>query len=246
VIHTTSGFLPWIEIADFRIQSYFVAISFVLCICAYLIPKRAVHRGVSAQAALDLFISGMVGGLMGSRLLHVFWEEPSYYFESPWRVFDVMSGGFVWYGGAIGGLVAMYLWFRFKKGRNFLTWLDFFAPVTAFGYAAGRVACVLTGCCYGRVCEWGEILFRFPTQGFAVLWELAVGFYLLHLEKASASTRGRIFLTWLGLHGLGRFFMELLRADPRGPSFGLITVSLALSLAMMIGASIGIRLKLRK
>ncbi|CAN5473831.1 prolipoprotein diacylglyceryl transferase [soil metagenome] len=262
-VHSTSGFLPWIEFGEFRIQSYFVIISLVLCVCAYFIPKRAIRRGVSARAAIDLFIAGMLGGLIGSRLFHIFWEEPRYYFESPWRVFDFMSGGFVWYGGAIGAVVSMYAWMRIKKGRDFLTWLDFFAPVAAFGYAGGRFACVLTGCCYGRVCEWplggrhddelAGIFFRFPTQGFAVLWELGLAFFLLYLERQippshgrRRPSRGRVFIWWLGLHGLGRFFMELLRADPRGPAFGVITVSLAMSLVMMISAAVFYRLRLRK
>jgi phosphatidylglycerol:prolipoprotein diacylglycerol transferase len=244
-VHSTSGFLPWLELGEFRIQSYFVIISLVLCVCAYLIPKRAIKRGVSAQAALDLFISGMLGGLIGSRLFHVLWEEPMYYYESPWRVFDVMSGGFVWYGGVIGAAATMYAWFRYKKGPNFLTWLDFFAPVAAFGYAGGRFACVLTGCCYGRVCELDEVFFRFPTQGFAVLWELGVGFTLLQLERRAKQKRGRVFLAWLTLHGLGRFFMELLRADPRGPVYGVLTVSLALSLVMIVCGVFGYRLNLR-
>jgi phosphatidylglycerol---prolipoprotein diacylglyceryl transferase len=254
-VHSTSGFFPWIEIGDFRVQSYFFVISLVLCVCAFLIPKRAIKRRVSAQAALDLFISSMVAGLIGSRLFHIFWEEPAYYYESPWRIFDVMSGGFVWYGGVIGAVLGMYAWFRFKRGRDFVSWLDFFAPVTAFGYAGGRFACVLTGCCYGRVCEWpfdshhsGEIggfFFRFPTQGFAVLWELMLGFYLLRLERSSKPVRGRIFLIWLGLHGLGRFFMELLRADPRGPALGFLTISLAISLVMIVSAIVVDRLKLR-
>ncbi len=244
-VQSTSGFFPWLELGDFRIQTYFVVISLVLCVCAFIIPLRAQARGRPAQAALDLFIFAMLGGFFGARLFHIVWEEPAYYLESPLRIFDVLSGGFVWYGGAICGVISMYAWMKFKKGRDFLSWLDFFAPVAAFGYAGGRVACFLTGCCFGRVCELGGHFYRFPSQSFAVLWELAVGFLLLKLERGPTSFRGRIFLIWLGLHGLGRIFMEISRSDPRGPAFGIFTVSLALSLVMVIGAAATYRLKMR-
>ena len=253
VVTSTSGFLPWIEFGDFRIQSYFVVISFVLCLCAIWIPKRAESRSLPARRALDIFIVAMVGGFLGSRLLHIAWEEPSYYAQDPLRAFDIMSGGFVWYGGFLGATIAIVVFQRLRRDENLLGWLDFFSPVAAFGYAGGRVACVLTGCCFGRVCEWpfqsgshahDLILFRFPTQGFAVLWELAAGGLLLWLEKnPKRLTRrwdkktlpvGGLFSLWTVLHGAGRIIMESLRADPRGPSLGPLTISMVISFAMMV------------
>ena len=257
VVNSTSGFLPWIEFGDFRIQSYFVVISFVLCLCAVWIPKRAEARMLPARRALDIFIVAMVGGFLGSRLLHIVWEEPSYYFQDPMRVFDVMSGGFVWYGGFLGAAFAIIVFLKQRRDENLLRWFDFFSPVAAFGYAGGRLACVLTGCCFGRVCEWpfpsgphahDLILFRFPTQAFAVLWELGAGALLLWLEKNQTRLAARwnkktlqaggLFTLWIVLHGSGRMIMESLRADPRGPSFGPLTISMVISLAMIfLGAA---------
>jgi phosphatidylglycerol:prolipoprotein diacylglycerol transferase len=260
----TSGFLPWLEFGDLRIQSYFFVISIVLCLCAVWIPQRADKLGFPARRALDIFIVALVGGFIGSRLLHVVWEEPSYYLESPLRVFDIMAGGFVWYGGVIGAFAGAALFIRLMRDRtrdsssaselSLLNWLDFFAPVAAFGYGAGRFACVLTGCCFGRVCEWpfvnhdhAPVLFRFPTQGFAVIWEVAVGFFILWIEKNRARlekgrlrrflSRGKLFAIWLVLHGIGRLIMELLRADPRGPTFGPVTISIGISLILIASAT---------
>lgn len=261
-VHRTSGFFPWIEIGEFRIQSYFVVISLVLCLCVLWIPKRAEQRNMPGRRALDLFLVAMAGGLLGSRLLHVLWEEPTYYLENPWRVLDVINGGFVWYGGAIGAGLSIFAWLKFERDRDWREWFDFFAPITAFGYAGGRFACLLTGCCYGRVCSWppfvddgtfrylDQTFFRFPTQGFAVLWELAVGFFLLRYEKNRSGDRskksrqkttvkpGHFFFMWLALHGLGRVIMEFLRDDPRGPSLGPMTISLGLSLGLLITGSL--------
>ncbi len=255
-VHSTSGFLPWLEFGDFRIQTYFVVISLVLCICAVWIPKRAEARGRSPRLALDLFLVAMVGGFVGARLLHIFWEEPAYYFEAPLRVFDVMSGGFVWYGGAIGAALSIWSWLRFRNEKSLLEWLDFFAPVAAIGYAGGRLACVLTGCCFGMVCIWPfhqhesqNIFFRFPTQSFAVISELAITALLLWLEKKSerrSKKNGRVFFSWLLMHGISRIAMESLRADPRGPNIGPVTISLVLSLVFVATAMLGLLHKKRE
>jgi phosphatidylglycerol:prolipoprotein diacylglycerol transferase len=241
---STSGFFPWIELGDIRIQSYFFFISLVLCLCAVWIPKRAEARGLVPSRAIDIFIAAMAGGFFGARLLHIFWEEPRYYIENPTLVFDVMSGGFVWYGGFIGAALTIFIFLRLRKDRTLLDWLDFFAPVAAIGYAGGRLACVLTGCCFGRVCDWHGSLYRFPTQGFAVLWELSAGLFLLWLEKNNAFFNrftgkqkllsGGLFAVWLVLHGAGRMIMESLRADPRGPIYGMFTISMAISLVVLL------------
>lgn len=238
---STSGFLPWIELGPLKIPSYFFVISLVLCLCAVWIPKRAQKLHFDPQAALEIFIAGLLGGFLGSRLLHIFWEEPAYYAKSPVLVFDVMSGGFVWYGGAIGAVIAILAWLRFRRDRNLLAWLDFFAPVAALGYAGGRIACLLTGCCFGRTCHWHESIFRFPTQGFAVLWEIGAATLLLWLEKnlvgsskrANRLANGGIFGLWIVLHGAGRLIMESFRADPRGPTIGTFTISTVLSAGLI-------------
>lgn len=245
-VHSTSGFLPWIEIGDFRFQSYFAVVSLVLCVCAVYIFKRSQNQsfqksGLDSRAAIDLFIAAMIGGFLGARLLHIIWEEPAYYAEDLWRVFDVASGGFVWFGGVLGGVAALLTWLRRKKTpkSHVLRWLDFFSPVAAFGYAGGRVACVLTGCCFGAVCDW-PVAYRFPTQGFAVVWEIAVGILLLRQEEKRPRP-GTIFFTWIMLHGAGRILMELLRADPRGPSLGPLTISMSLSVGLLFFGLFGRR-----
>lgn len=243
----TSGYFPWIEIGEFKIQSYFVVVSFVLCLCAAWISTRASAHKLPPKRAIDTFIIAMIGGLIGSRLLHVFWEEPQYYLDSPTRVFDVIRGGFVWYGGFLGATVAIIAFLKWQGERDFLRWFDFFAPLVAIGYAGGRVACVLTGCCFGRVCEWpvgGHQHFFWPSQIFAVVWELSVAVLLLWLEKKQSRLArkwnkrtlpdGGLFSLWLVLHGSGRIIMEAMREDDRGPTLGPITISLVVSLVLVI------------
>lgn len=252
----TSGFLPWLELGDFRIQSYFVIISLIFSLAAFWIPHRARPLGLDRKRALDLYIGIMVFGFLGSRLLHIFWEEPRYYLDDPWRVFDIVSGGFVWFGGSLASV--LFLWLRLRRDPERNRWLDFFAPMAAAGYAAGRFACFLTGCCFGEVCHWtlgeSEWLFHFPTQLMAVIWELGLFFFLAMIERQRHSSKssltkvvqrfsypGALFDLWLFGHGAGRIVMEWFRADPRGPGFGPVSLATAIGLVMLVWGAARIR-----
>jgi phosphatidylglycerol:prolipoprotein diacylglycerol transferase len=233
-----SGHFPLLHLADgYELQTYFLVVSLALCVCVLFLVRRTEARGLTRNLALDISMILMIFGMLGARLFHVAFEEPRYYLEEPMRVFQLWRGGFVWYGGALLGALASVLYVRHKK-LPLGTWLDLFAPVAALGYALGRVACFLTGCCFGSVCVLGSGLrFRHPTQLYAILWELAALWLLLILERARGRVMpalkiplsiwqpfnrwlkpsGRLFALWLVLHGLGRILMEAFRADPRGP-----------------------------
>jgi phosphatidylglycerol:prolipoprotein diacylglycerol transferase len=195
----------------------------------------------------------MIGGFFGARLFHVFFEEPAYYFEDLTRTLEIWRGGFVWYGGAIGGAltsIALARWRRLPIAK----WLDVFAPILALGYALGRIACLFTGCCYGAICVLPSgYSFRYPTQAFAVLWEFAALAVLLLLEKkrnegkstAVYRSAGSLFACWLVIHSVGRLIMEYFRADPRGPSPLGMSLASWISVVLLIGASLWIWKKRR-
>ncbi len=177
---------------------------------------------------------------MGSRLMHVFYEQPSFYFEQPLRIFMLWEGGFVFYGGAMGGFFLGWVIFKISK-EPWRPWADFMAPVVAFGYGFGRIGCFLGGCCYGKISHlpWATTLptmieSRHPTQIYASILEWGIGFLLLFLEKKKQPMfPGTLFFLWLSLHSVGRIFMEFLRDDFRGPLIFGLSLSTALSLLFL-------------
>jgi phosphatidylglycerol:prolipoprotein diacylglycerol transferase len=236
MIHSLSGFLPSIHLFGMTIPVYFLVSALAFIIAMLLLVRRADRSGLSRNRALDTALVLMITGFVGSRLFHVFFEEPAYYWARPSLVFDIWSGGFVWYGGALLGAVSAVL-FLFWKREPIPRWLDLFAPVAALGYAVGRVACVLTGCCYGRVFTFGGEMYRHPTQTYAVVWELCVLVVLLAVEKRGKLRRpGQLFWLWLCLHALGRIVMESFRDDPRGPALAGLSISTWISIALLLGA----------
>ncbi len=209
---------------DLTISSYILVLSLVSCGVVFWTAKRA-----EDQRALDLLLAVFITGFVGARLFHILYEDFDFYFKHPGQIFAIWQGGFVWYGGVLGGLLGAALWCKIQ-GEPFLKWANFFAPTIAIAYGLGRIACFLNGCCYGKICEFPWGTFRHPTQLYMVAYELILAGFLLKSKRNQ-------FMIWLGFHGLGRFIIEFFRDDPRGPSLGILSISSILS-AMMVVSSV--------
>lgn len=238
-IHDISGFLPHLHIFGQDIPTYFFVISLSFCLCIFWFLKRAARQGLDHEQALDVTLVLMTSGFVGARLFHIFYEQPAYYAEDLKRILYFWHGGFVFYGGALLSAACCYLWLK-RRRQDVGKWFDVFAPVGALGYALGRMACLMTGCCYGSVCKLEGFSFRHPTQLYAVAWEVLVLFLLLSLERKRPRflrLTWSLFFTWMFLHGLGRLIMEFFRDDDRGPALFGLSIATYISLGLMLGAA---------
>lgn len=201
--------------------------------------RRSTQRGLDKITAIDLSLTVLTGGFLGARLLHVFYEEPELYSLKPLAVLYIWNGGFVYLGGVVGAMIAAVAYCKYKL-EPFWYWADVATPPIALGYAIGRLACFLNGCCYGREAEvpWAILLHgahRHPTQLYATFWELAVVALLL-LTQSKFKTSGMMFNVWLMLHGAGRIVMEVFRDDPRGATILGVSLGTAMSVLLMTWA----------
>ena len=196
--------------------------SFGVCTAAGVLLSLFLMRRASSAAGmpagdfvLDLVMITVASGFAGARLFYIF-ENFSWYQEHPWTVFSVWEGGLIFYGGVWASLLAVIF---FLKCRRISPWagLDFIIPYVALTHAFGRLGCFLNGCCWGRVCElpWavtfpGEIHPRHPAQLYEAVLDLLLFFFLrrVFLRKKFS---GQIILLYLGLYGVIRFGMEMVR-----------------------------------
>lgn len=219
---------------------YYLVISTVVCVSLLWLRVRALQQNFEARFVLDLGFLGLVSGFIGARLLHVVYEYPELYWQQPWRIFDLGRGGYVYYGGLILGLFCPWLYLCFKKISGIGQYFDLATPVISFGYATGRIACLVSGCCYGPVTDvFWAFHHRHPTPLYATLTELVILFWILAIEKKRERifsgyfrTSGRLFFVWLTLHSLARFFLEFWRDDFRGPQL-IFSVSGWISLILI-------------
>jgi phosphatidylglycerol:prolipoprotein diacylglycerol transferase len=185
-------------------------------------------------------------GLIGARLYHVL-ESPAEFFANPWpQLFSRF--GFAWFGGFLGGVVALiYLARHF--GIPLLEFLDICSPAAAVGYAIGRIGCLLSGDGdYGvpTTLPWGmsfpngvvptmERVHPTPLYEFFI-W-LAIAAFLWWMGKRALSggrPSGEVFCGYLILTGAARFLIEFIRINPRS-FFGFSNAQTASLVSVVIG-----------
>lgn len=137
-----------------------------------LLRLRIAERnlGVNRETVLNLFFWGIVGVLIGGRLLSVTVYDPSgYYLRNPLQIilpFVRESGrlrfvglqGMAYHGGLLGAIVAVALYCRAKR-LPVAEWLDMIAACTPLGYTFGRLGNFINGELFGRVTTvpWGMV-----------------------------------------------------------------------------------------
>lgn len=177
-------------------------------------------------------VAGMLGGLIGARLLFVV-EEWNEFVRSPWD-FIFSGAGFTWYGGVLGGALAL-TWVVRKSDIPWLRAADISAPAAALGYGVGRIGCFLAGdATWGKVTDvpwamafpnaifgWVDPLTGVPyppgarvhpTQIYELIQSLIV-FGILWPPRKKAFPPGTVFWLYLILAGSMRFLVEFWRVN---------------------------------
>jgi len=182
--------------------------------------RRAPRYGITRDSVLEVASLCVIGAIVGSRLAYVLihWD---YYRENLWQAFAIREGGLTFYGG-IAGAILMAVPYIIRRKYPLPRFFDLFAPPLALGYAIARVGCFLNGCCYGRVCVYSSFPlgvkfphlygFRYPTQIYSLGYSLIICAILLSLERTRRFP-GELFLDYLWLYGVARFFMEYFRDE---------------------------------
>jgi phosphatidylglycerol:prolipoprotein diacylglycerol transferase len=223
-----------------------VALSFIAGL--WISARRAARFGSAAEAVYDSAVPVLAAGLIGAKIAYLITNGAGPV-GSVADLVGILRGGFVYYGGVLGGAAGASWWLK-RHGWPVLAYGDVCAPGMGFSLAVGRAGCFLNGCCYGPPAPWG-IVFpgvgdgvpRVPTQLIEMAGGIAIGVWLLFVPPPVPARRGRVFGLFLAAYAIMRFGLEFLRDDPRGaPVFGL-SPSQAASL---LGVAIGIWLAVRR
>ena len=118
-----------------RYYSLFFALSFILGFI--LVKKMYLKEGAPVEWMDKLLVYAVFGTIIGARLGHVLFYEPSYYFQNPLEIVMIWKGGLASHGAAIALVIAMYLYSR-KVTKKHIFWsLD--KLVIAVALAAGFI-----------------------------------------------------------------------------------------------------------
>jgi phosphatidylglycerol:prolipoprotein diacylglycerol transferase len=214
----------------------FFALNFVAW--GALVARRLREIGEPVDWAYEMVFAALVGGLIGARGYYLIQNH------SKLSLGDVFGGsGLIWYGGLLGGTLAILIWARRRDFVN-LALLDLAGPGLALGYAIGRIGCQVSGDGdYGKASDlpWamGYPDGTVPTapgvtvQPTPIYETVSMGLVALLLWHLRDRLRpGAIFASYLVLAGAERFLVEFVRRNS-DVALGLTAAQLE-SLGMLV------------
>jgi phosphatidylglycerol:prolipoprotein diacylglycerol transferase len=209
-----------INLFGLQVRTFGLAFAAAFLLAALLISRRLREIDRPPDWAWELMAAALVGGVVGSRGYFILQNGTGGDLGST----AFSSSGLIWYGGVVGGAIAVCLWAWFRRFLG-LALLDLVAPALALGYAVGRIGCQLTGDgTYGKPSDlpWamGYPHGVMPTPpGVTVhptpVYEtIAMGLVALWLWRHRKSFHpGALFAWYLVLAGTERLLVEFLRRN---------------------------------
>jgi phosphatidylglycerol:prolipoprotein diacylglycerol transferase len=198
----------------------------------------------------DLLFWVILGVILGGRLGYVVFYQAGYYLSNPLRILQLWEGGMSFHGGAIGVILAAFLYTK-RHSINTVSAGDLVSLGLAPGLFLGRVANFINAELWGRPTDlpWGVafpteaaqycpdvagICARHPSQLYEALLEgLVLGGILIWMawRRGALKREGLLMGTFLAGYGAARFIVEFVRQ----PDAQFITEGNPLGLALQTG-----------
>jgi phosphatidylglycerol:prolipoprotein diacylglycerol transferase len=210
---------PEISVLGVSIKTFGLFFALNFAAWGLLAARRLRELGKPVDWAYEIVTVALVGGLIGAR---GYWLLQNHENLSLGDIFG--GSGLIWYGGLLGGVVAVLLW---AKRRDFLSLqlVDMAGPCLALGYAIGRIGCQVSGDGdYGKAWD-GPWAMGYPhgtvptAPGVTVhptpIYEtLSMGLIAYVLWQLRDRFRpGVLFAIYLVCSGTERFLVEFLRRN---------------------------------
>lgn len=205
--------LPSLSLGPITIQSFGVLSALGILLATWLAQRAARELGRDPQVILDFSVIGVLAGVLGGHLVHLLFYHPEELADW-WRIFMLWEG-LSSMGGLLGGVVAGVLWFRWK-GVQLRDYSDAFALGIAPGWGVARIGC-FTVHDHPGVHTSFFLAVRFPDGPrhdlglYEAILLLALGAALWVLHRRGA-LRDRLLPLLAVVYGIGRFFLDFLRA----------------------------------
>ncbi|GAB4302185.1 MAG: prolipoprotein diacylglyceryl transferase [Marinilabiliales bacterium] len=188
----------------------------------YLIISKVFKKeGVDIKHLDRLTVYMALGTIIGARLGHCFFYEPGYYLNHPMEILMVWKGGLASHGGAIGILIALYLFSR-KIKKPYIWILDRVVIVVALAGLFIRTGNLMNSEIVGKPTElpWGFIFVRngddfarHPAQIYEALsyFLIFIVLYFLYFKKEFGQKQGYLFSIFLIVLFTVRFLIEFVK-----------------------------------
>lgn len=223
------------------IRWYGVLISLGMILAMVVVIKRANSYGIDPNKVLDIIIIAIPAGVIGARLYYVLFNW-DFYQGDLYKIINIRGGGLAIHRGLIVGILAAVLLCLLWRIR-ILPALDLGMPGVAIAQAVGRWGNYFNKEAYGTPTDlpWAIIIEGqrvHPTFLYESLWNLGLFLFLIWFEKRKKYD-GQVFLLYVMLYSIARFFIEGLRIDslmfgPIRVAQGISAVAFVISLIILL------------
>ncbi|MQN00924.1 MAG: prolipoprotein diacylglyceryl transferase [Lachnospiraceae bacterium] len=252
-------------IGNFSIAFYGMVIALGMVLAFVFIMLEAKRLGYKQDDFMDMFIFGIIFGVIGARIYYVIFSWDLYK-DNPLQIFNIRGGGLAIYGGIIGGTITVIVICVLKKlnfwkaadviifgvliGQIFGRWGNFFNR-EAFGKytdslfamripidAVNRTQDITAEMKAHIVTVSGiDCIQVHPTFLYESLFNLCL-FLCLLLYRKHKKFDGELFFLYIGFYGLGRSIIEGLRTDQLQFAGTSIAVSQVLGISLFAASAL--------
>jgi prolipoprotein diacylglyceryl transferase len=245
------------------IRAYALFIILGIVVAIWWGERRLIARGGEPGTIVDIAVFAVPFGLIGGRLYHVLTDWQKYFGEGsdPLDALKIWQGGLGIWGAIALGAVGAWIGAR-RKGVPLTSVADAAAPGIVVAQAIGRLGNWFNQELYGTATSlpWGLEIYRrvdpvtgeqdtltgiadggppiaivHPTFLYELLWNLGVAALVVWADRRWRLGRGRAFALYVAGYTAGRFWIELLRADPATMVAG-VRINVITSVVVFLGA----------
>ena len=226
-----------VDFGPIGIHSYGLMLATAFITVVFVIQSELKRRGFVPELASAIVMAAAIGGIVGAKLYSALLDGQITFRE----IFS--TSGLVWYGGFIGGCLAVII-VVLRSPNPFLPTIDIVGPTVILGYGIGRIGCLLAGDGdYGPPSDlpWAMAFPNgtvptdvpvHPTPIYETLLSCAFFAILWSQRRKFESTPGALFGASLVALGVERFIAEFWRITPR--VLGWMSAAQILSIAAFI------------
>ena len=201
------------------------------------------HENKNSDNIDTLFFYVIVGSVIGARLVHCFFYEPSYFIENPMEIIAVWKGGLASHGGVIGFLITVWLYSR-RYDESYTWLLSRLAIPAALTGSAIRFGNFMNSEIVGTPSElpWAVVFQRLdniprhPTQLYESTIYLLIFIFLFtvyRMIKPTFATKILPALFFLTIF-TARFLLEFVKTKQASYETGLLSTGQILSLPFIV------------
>lgn len=197
-------------------------------------------RGIDKEQVSNLLLYALPASIIGARIYYVAFEWQNYK-GNFLSMINIREGGLAIHGAVIASILVVFFFSKYNK-IDFRDLADICSPGLILGQAIGRWGNFINQEAHGgeTTLPWGIIIEGkkyHPTFLYESLGNLIIFIFLMIYLRKYQKKKGEVFLLYLILYGILRFFVEGLRTDSL-MFFGLRIAQIVSIISVVVGIAL--------